>query len=146
MKPGVTHRPAASRVSAARSARRGAMTAIIPSLTPTSHLDGGDPSPSKTTPFLIIRSSIIFSRGIASRQSREDEAQEQSGDPRADAHFVNPAFESRDDRVIEQVRADVNIEDFPLAVVFVEGGRPAAGHHARSEERTYELQSLMHIV
>src|SRR5215475_3676763 len=126
MKPGVTHRPAASRASAAGSSRRGAMIAIIPSLIPTSHLDGGDPRPSKTRPFLIIRSSIIFSSRPASRQSPEDEAQESAGDASADAHFVNPAFESRDDRIVEQVRADVNIEDFPLAVVFVEGGRPAA--------------------
>src|SRR6266511_101665 len=131
MKPGVTHRQAASRVSAAGSASRGPMTAITPSLIPTSNLDGGDPRPSKTRPFLIIRSSMIFSRRIAAHQPSDAEAEEQPGDPCADAHFILPAFERCDDRVIEQVRADVNVQDFPLAVVFVEGGRPVACHHAR---------------
>src|SRR4030095_12528329 len=108
MKPGVTHRPAASRATAAGSARRGPMTAIPPSLIPTSNLDGGDPRPSKTRPFLIIRSSMIFSRRItahhaglrritpgygASRrvtahQPSDAEAEEQPGDPCADAHFI----------------------------------------------------------
>src|SRR5262245_65712112 len=101
MKPGVIHRPAASRVSLAGSESCRAMTAIIPSLTPMSHCTGGAPSPSKTRPFLIIRSSIIISRLLAPHQPLEAEAQEQPGDTRADSHFVKPSFERRDDRVIE---------------------------------------------
>src|SRR5215510_2386371 len=150
MKPGVTHRPVASRSSLAGSESRGAMTAIFPSLTPISHCDGGDPRPSKNRPFLIIRSSMISVVGcrlsvrtacisiiirfrdndqaslysgfnqsharetdnrqptteslrIAAHQPREGEAQEQPGQPRADAHSVQPAFERREDRVVEQV-------------------------------------------
>src|SRR5262245_21758002 len=101
MKPGVIHRPVASRDSAAGIERLGAMPAIIPSLIPTAQRAGGDPSPSKTRPFLIIRSSIFFSRWLAAHQSREDEAQDQPGDSCANAHFIKPAFERRDDRVIE---------------------------------------------
>src|ERR1044072_4242126 len=136
MKPGATHKPLASIVCFASFEICGDIIATLPSRMPRSQRAGGEARPSNKRPFLISRSSILMRRfglipsPFAFEHPRDGKSDYQAAQPRADARFVGVAFHCGDYRVVEQVCADVQVDDLPFAVVFDDRRSPTPRPHA----------------